>query len=133
MSSDDPDNNKTGITQLQALPATIAMSELHPNGAKVYMGYRDRAYIRKDIILKLVQYGSLNQTMLLSLCGLNLQKHREILDELEDKGLIQKTLEHWGSKTVTKYSPTEKGKEFCKKILEPYETMFPRKRGRSKP
>lgn len=92
--------------------------------------YRDRIYIRKDIILKLVQYRSLNQTMLLSLCGLNLQKHKEILSDLESKGLIQKSEESWGSKKITMYSPTQKGREFCEKILEPYEAMFPRKKGR---
>ena len=36
--------------------------------------YRDRIYIVKDIILKLVERGELNQTALLSFCGLNLKK-----------------------------------------------------------
>ena len=89
-------------------------------------GYRERAYIRKDIILKLAHYGSLNQTALLSICGLNLQKHRPILDELEALGLIQRTEETWGSKKIAQYTPTPKGKEFVQKILEPYESMFPR-------
>ncbi len=88
--------------------------------------YRDRVYIRKDIILKLVQYGTLNQTALLSYCGLNLQKHKEIIDEMEEKGLIAKTEEQWGSKKVINYKVTEKGRQFCKMILEPYEAMFPR-------
>ena len=88
--------------------------------------YRERAYIRKDIILKLAQYGSLNQTALLSICGLNLQKHRPILDELEARGLIQRTEEAWGSKKIAKYATTLQGKEFVQKILEPYEAMFPR-------
>ncbi|MEM2873649.1 MAG: winged helix-turn-helix domain-containing protein [Nitrososphaerales archaeon] len=88
--------------------------------------YRDRIYIRKDIILKLVQYGTLNQTALLSYCGLNLQKHKEIIDEMEKKGLIAKTEEQWGSKKVINYKVTEKGRQFCKMILEPYEAMFPR-------
>ena len=87
--------------------------------------YRDRIYIRKDIILKLVQYGTLNQTALLSYCGLNLQKHKEILDEMEEKGLITKTEELWGSKRVITYKVTEKGRQFCKMILEPYEALFP--------
>ena len=43
--------------------------------------YRDRIYIVKDIILKLVEYGELNQTALISFCGLNLKKHRSIFDE----------------------------------------------------
>ena len=38
--------------------------------------YRDRIYIRKDIVLKLTEYGELNQTTLLSYSGLNLTKHR---------------------------------------------------------
>jgi hypothetical protein len=33
--------------------------------------YRDRVYIRKDVILKLSEYGELNQTKLMSYCGLN--------------------------------------------------------------
>lgn len=91
--------------------------------------YRDRIYIRKDLILKLVQYGSLTQTALLSYCGLNLQKHKEILDEMERKGLITRLEEPWGSKKVAKYTVTEHGREFCAKILEPYESMFPRRKG----
>ncbi|MCP8313763.1 MAG: hypothetical protein H3Z53_05255 [archaeon] len=94
--------------------------------------YRDRIYIRKDIILKLVQYGTLNQTALLSYCGLNLQKHKEILDEMEEKGLIAKTEEQWGSKRVITYKVTEKGRQFCKMILEPYESMFPRSKRESR-
>ena len=52
--------------------------------------YRDRIYIVKDIILKLVEYGELNQTALISFCGLNLKKHRSIFDELEYNELIIK-------------------------------------------
>ena len=43
--------------------------------------YRDRIYIRKDILLKLYEYGNLNQTKLMSYCGLNNVKHKEILDD----------------------------------------------------
>jgi predicted transcriptional regulator len=88
--------------------------------------YRDRIYIRKDVILKLVQYGSLNQTALLSYCGLNLQKHKPILDEMESKGLITRTESYLGRKKITFYKATEAGAAFCKRILEPYEAMFPR-------
>jgi predicted transcriptional regulator len=88
--------------------------------------YRDRIYIRKDIILKLVQYRTLNQTALLSYCGLNLQKHKPILDDMESKGLITKKESFHGRKKITSYSVTIKGIEFCKRILEPYEAMFPR-------
>lgn len=92
--------------------------------------YRDRAYIRKDIILKLIRYGSLNQTALLSYCGLNLQKHKKLLDEMESKGLIAKTEVRRGKKRITEYKVTEKGVRFCRRILEPYEEMFPRIRKR---
>ena len=60
--------------------------------------YRDRIFIRKDIILKLTEYGELNQTSLLSYCGLNLVKHKDILDDMQTKGIIAKTEEHGGTK-----------------------------------
>ena len=89
--------------------------------------YRDRIYIRKDIILKLSEYGELNQTSLLSYCGLNLVKHKDILDDMEAKGIIVRTEEPWGNKKIIKYKVSEKGKEFCRLILDPYEEMFPRR------
>lgn len=89
--------------------------------------YRDRIYIRKDIILKLTEHGEMNQTSLLSYCGLNLMKHKDILDSLEKKEFIKKTELPWGNKKMIKYAVTEKGREFCKLVLEPYEEMFPRK------
>ncbi len=89
--------------------------------------YRERVYIVKDIILKLTEYGELNQTSLLSYCGLNLVKHKNILESLEQKGIIKRIEEPWGNKKIIKYSVTEKGREFCNKILEAYEEMFPRK------
>lgn len=90
--------------------------------------YRDRVYIIKDIILKLVDYGSLNQTSLISFCGLNLKKHRSILFELELNELISRSETISGHRTITIYKPTPKGIEFCNKIIEPYEKMFPRQR-----
>jgi predicted transcriptional regulator len=89
--------------------------------------YRDRVYIRKDIILKLTEHGELNQTSLLSYCGLNLVKHKDILDDMEAKGIISRTEEPWGNKKIIKYRVTPKGMEFCRHILEPYEEMFPRR------
>lgn len=91
--------------------------------------YRDRIYIVKDIILKLVEYGELNQTALVSFCGLNLKKHKLILDELEENGLVNRSETIAGKRSITIYRPTQKGIEFCKDILEPYERMFPRRRG----
>ena len=90
--------------------------------------YRDRIYIIKDIILILVQYGELNQTALVSFCGLNLKKHKSILDELEANNLIQSEERHLGKRIITVYKPTSKGIEFCKTILDPYENLFPRKK-----
>ena len=90
--------------------------------------YRDRIYMIEDIILKLVEYGELNQTALISFSGLNLKKHRCILDELEVNGLIQKGESPFGKRVVIVYKPTQKGIEFCRSVLEPYERIFPRKK-----
>jgi predicted transcriptional regulator len=90
--------------------------------------YRDRIYIVKDVILKLVEYGELNQTALVSFCGLNLKKHKSILEDIEDNDLIEKREVTLGKRTVTMYRPTQKGMAFCRDILEPYETMFPRRK-----
>jgi predicted transcriptional regulator len=90
--------------------------------------YRDRIYIVKDVILKLVAYGELNQTALVSFCGLNLKKHKSILEDIEDNDLIEKREVTLGKRIVTMYRPTQKGMAFCRDILEPYETMFPRRK-----
>jgi predicted transcriptional regulator len=90
--------------------------------------YRDRIYIVKDIILKLLEYSELNQTALVSFCGLNLKKHKPILDDLESNRLISKHEIQFGKRTVTIYKPTVRGIEFCRSILEPYEKMFPRRK-----
>lgn len=88
--------------------------------------YRDRIYIIKDIIMKLVEYGELNQTALVSFCGLNLKKHRAIFEKMEHNGFISKGEIPLGKRIVTVYKPTEKGLDFCRSILEPYEKLFPR-------
>ena len=90
--------------------------------------YRDRIYIVKDVILKLVEYGELNQTALVSFCGLNLKKHKSILEDIEHNGLVERREATIGKRTVTIYKPTQKGMEFCRDILEPYEKMFPRRK-----
>jgi predicted transcriptional regulator len=100
-----------------------------PSSAAHQVSYRDRIYIVKDIILKLVEYGELNQTALVSFCGLNLKKHKSILDDLEFKGLLIRSEKTAGKRTITIYSTTEWGVEFCRTILEPYEKMFPRRKG----
>jgi predicted transcriptional regulator len=93
--------------------------------------YRDRIYIVKDLILKLVEYGEMNQTALISFCGLNLKKHKIILDDLELNGLIIKREVRSNKRPITIYRPTEKGIDFSRTILEPYERMFPRRRNRT--
>jgi len=91
-------------------------------------GYRDRVYIIKDIILTLGEYGALNQTSLLSYCGLNLTKHRSILEDLESHQMITREEKIMGKRTVTFYKVTPNGIEFCHNILNPYENLFPRKK-----
>jgi predicted transcriptional regulator len=88
--------------------------------------YRDKIYIIKDVILKFVEYGELIQTTLISFCGLNMKKHKHILDYLEGKDLIKTHTRTVGKRTFTIYKPTENGIAFCRSILEPYENMFPR-------
>ena len=90
--------------------------------------YRDRIYIVKDVILKLVEYGELNQTALVSFCGLNLKKHKSILEDIEENELIERREVTLGKRIVTIYRPTQKGVAFCRDILDPYERMFPRRK-----
>lgn len=82
--------------------------------------------MRKDILLKLAEHGELNQSKLMSYCGLNNVKHKAIIDELVEKGLIVKIEEPWGAKKIIKYRVSEKGRELAREILEPYEALFPR-------
>jgi predicted transcriptional regulator len=88
--------------------------------------YRDRIYIRKDVLLKLYEYGELNQSKLMSYCGLNNVKHRETIEEMVKKEIILRTEEAWGNKTIIKYKASEKGRQILREILEPYEEFFPR-------
>ena len=88
--------------------------------------------MRKDIILKLAEHGELNQSKLMSYCGLNNVKHKGIVDELVEKGLIVKSEEPWGNKKVIKYKVSEKGKLLAREILEPYEALFPRSESEEK-
>jgi len=90
--------------------------------------HRERIYIRKDILLKLTEYGELNQNKLMSYCGLNNVKHKGILDEMVEKNLISRTEEPWGSKKIIKYRASEKGRQLAREILGPYEILFPRRR-----
>jgi predicted transcriptional regulator len=82
--------------------------------------------MRKDIILKLAEHGELNQSKLMSYCGLNNVKHKIIVDEMVEKGLLVRTEEPWGGKRIIKYRVSAKGRELARQILEPYEALFPR-------
>ena len=88
--------------------------------------YRDRIFIRKDILLKLCEYGKINQSKLMSYCGLNNVKHKEILDDMVKKDLIIRMEQNWGSKIIINYKVSEKGRSILNEILAPYEELFPR-------
>lgn len=77
-------------------------------------------------MFKLYEYGELNQSKLMSYCGLNNVKHKEIIDDMVEKELISRMEESWGSKTIIKYKVSEKGRAILREILEPYEALFPR-------
>ena len=97
------------------------------SGRIVHLTRRDRIEIISDILLKLVEYGELNQTALMSFCGLNLTKHRGIIEELESHGLIQRETQTLGrARTISIFKLLPAGLTFMKQILEPYEKMFPR-------
>ena len=91
--------------------------------------YRDRIYIRKDILLKLYEYGEMNQSKLMSICGLNNVKHKGILDSMVNKQMIKRREEPWGNKTIYKYKIAEKGKIILEEVLQRYEDLFPRENG----
>ncbi len=88
--------------------------------------YRDRIFIRKDILLKLCEYSEINQSKLMSYCGLNNVKHKEILDDMVHKDLIIRMEQTWGSKIIINYKISEKGRSILNEILAPYEELFPR-------
>ncbi len=88
--------------------------------------YRDRIYIRKDVLLKLFEYGEMNQSRLMSICGLNNVKHKGILDDMVKKEMIERNEEPWGKKFIINYKISEKGRMIFKNLLEPYEDLFPR-------
>jgi len=77
--------------------------------------------------LKLYEFGELNQSKLMSYCGLNNVKHKEILDDMVEKGMIERKQEAWGNKSIIKYQVSENGREILKELFEPYEKLFPRK------
>jgi predicted transcriptional regulator len=68
----------------------------------------------------------MNQSKLMSYCGMNNVKHKEILDSMVEKGMIDKSEQAWGSKIIIKYNISQKGASILREILEPYEELFPR-------
>ena len=76
----------------------------------------------------LSEKGEMTATNILSYCGLNYKKHKEILDLLEEKGLIEKKIERRGKRKVTIYKVTKEGTSFAVKVLMPYEKIFPRRK-----
>ena len=68
----------------------------------------------------------MNQSKLMSICGLNNAKHKGILDDLIEKGILNLEKEPWGNKVILKYKISEKGVRIMKEVLDPYEELFPR-------
>ena len=71
--------------------------------------------------MKLCEYGEINQSKLMSYWGLNNVKHKEILDEMVRKELINRMEENWGSKVIINYKVSERGRLILNEILAPYE------------
>ncbi len=76
--------------------------------------------------MKLYEHGELNQSKLMSYCGLNNVKHKGILADMVNKGMIVRTEEPWGNKNIIKYKISDKGKGILDEVLSPYEELFPR-------
>jgi len=62
----------------------------------------------------------------MSICGLNNAKHKGILNDMVEKGILSLEKEPWGNKTILKYKISEKGIHIMKEVLDPYEELFPR-------
>lgn len=76
--------------------------------------------------MKLYEHGELNQSRLMSYCGLNNVRHKGIVSSMVKKGIIIRTNESWGNKMIIKYKLSEEGRKILREVLEPYETLFPR-------
>ncbi len=64
--------------------------------------YREGLY-QKGRHTKASKYGELNQTRIMSYWGLNNVKHRVIIDDVVDKGLIERFEEPCGNNRIIKY------------------------------
>ncbi len=76
--------------------------------------------------MKLYEHGEMNQSKLMSYCGLNTVRHRGLIDGMVQKGMITRTLEPWGDKSIIKYKISEEGRKTLREVLEQYEILFPR-------
>ena len=88
---------RSGILWLRALDPNM----IEKNTSSGIMSYRDRVYIVSDIILNLIEYGKMNQTVVTTFCGLNISKHRFILDKMEHGGLIERSEQALGKRSIT--------------------------------
>lgn len=70
--------------------------------------------------------GEMNQSRLLSSCGLNNAKHKKILEDMVEKGFLDYRIEQGKNQSVLKYRISEKGIEILKEVFERYELLFPR-------
>lgn len=79
--------------------------------------------------MKLYEFGEMNQSKLMSYCGLNNVKHKGIIDSMVKKEMIEKRNESRGQKTIFHYKISQKGKNILEDILQRYEDLFPREEG----
>ncbi|MGI9566516.1 MAG: hypothetical protein ACR2LL_05825 [Nitrosopumilus sp.] len=68
----------------------------------------------------------MNQSRLLSSCGLNNAKHKEILEDMAEKGFLESKIEQGKNQSVLKYRISEKGIKILNEVFERYEMLFPR-------
>ena len=76
--------------------------------------------------MKLYESGEMNQSRLLSSCGLNNAKHRGILEDMAEKGFLERKAEQEKNQSIFKYKISEKGVEILREVFERYELLFPR-------
>ncbi len=70
----------------------------------------------------------MSQSRLMSLCGLNNAKHKEILEDMAEKGFLERKNEAGKNQSILKYRISEKGIELLNDVLERYEMLFPRRK-----
>jgi hypothetical protein len=63
----------------------------------------------------------------MSYYGLNNVKHKEILDDMVKKWLINRLEENWGSNVLINYKVSERGRLILNEILALYEELVLRK------